>query len=104
MTIGSTSLAGRRGALLPVWLARAGLPLSVALIVCGVVGLLPQLQFALLGLWLSAVAFALMIRPVRAQTGVPSPVPAIEAASVGDVDSPRPLPPAAGRGAPTSAQ
>lgn len=79
LLIGSTSLAARRGALLPVWLARAGLPLSVAMVVCGVVGLLPQLQFALLGLWLAAVAFALMIRPVQAETGEPSFAPAIEA-------------------------
>ncbi len=78
LLVGSTSLAGRRGPLLPVWLARAGLLLSVAMIVCGVVGLLPQLQFALFGLWLAAVAFALMIRPVQVQTGAFSPVPAIE--------------------------
>ncbi|MBA3654823.1 MAG: hypothetical protein H0W70_11610 [Actinobacteria bacterium] len=73
--IGSTSLAGLRGGLLPVWLARLGLPLSVAMLVCGVIGRLPQLQFALLGLWLAAVAFALIIHPVRAQTAELSPRP-----------------------------
>ena len=63
LLIGSTSLAARGGSFLPAWLARAGLLLSIVMIVSGVVGLLPPLQFALLALWLSAVALALMLRP-----------------------------------------
>lgn len=67
LLIGATSLAARRGGLLPTWLARVGLPLAAVMVVSGVVGLLPQLQFAFFGLWISAVALALMFRPVHPQ-------------------------------------
>jgi len=59
--IAATSLAGRPGVLLPRWLARAGLPLAVVMVVAGVI--LPQaapVSFLLFGLWLVAVAFILM--------------------------------------------
>jgi len=62
----ATSLAAKPGLLLPVWVARAGLVLAPIMLLGGVIGLLPQLMFAALGLWLVAVAFALMFRPVKA--------------------------------------
>lgn len=65
----ATSLAARSGRLLPVWLARAGLVVAPGMILGGVVGLLPQLLFAVLGLWLVAVAFSLILRPVEAGVG-----------------------------------
>ena len=66
LLIVATSLAAKPGTLLPVWLARAGLPLALVMIVAGVVGLLPPVMFGLLALWLAAVAFCLMFRPVGA--------------------------------------
>ena len=63
LLIGATSVAAWPGLLLPGWLARVGLALAIVMVVCGVVGLLPALQFGLLGLWLAAVALALMLRP-----------------------------------------
>lgn len=58
--IAATTLAARPGILLPVWLARAGLPLAGVLVAGGLVGFAPQLLFLLLALWLAAVAVALM--------------------------------------------
>ena len=69
LLIVATSLAARSGILLPVWLARAGLVVAPGMILGGIVGLLPQLLFAVLGLWLVAVAFSLMLRPVEARWG-----------------------------------
>lgn len=69
LLIGATSLAARPGTLLPAWLARTGLVLAPIMIVARVAGLLPQLVFALLGLWLAFVAFSLMFRRVPAATG-----------------------------------
>lgn len=66
----ATSLAARPGTFLPAWLARAGLLLAPLMIVAGVVGFFPPLTFALLGLWLVAVAFSLMFRPVGAGVAV----------------------------------
>jgi len=66
LLIVATSLAARPGTLLPVWMARAGLLLAPVMFVAGVVGLLPHVVFGLLALWLVAVAFYLMFRPVGA--------------------------------------
>lgn len=54
----ATSLANRAGQLLPVWLARAGYPVAVVM----VLGALPfgQFMFALFALWLMAVAIVLV--------------------------------------------
>lgn len=54
----ATTLADRSGPLLPVWLARAGLPVAGVM----VLGAFPfgQFMFALFGLWLIAVTVALM--------------------------------------------
>ncbi|MDQ3648244.1 MAG: hypothetical protein M3433_06630 [Actinomycetota bacterium] len=54
----ATTLANRSGPLLPVWLARAGLPVAAVM----VLGAFPlgQFMFALFGLWLIAVTVALM--------------------------------------------
>ena len=54
----ATSLANRAGRLLPVWLARAGYPVAVVM----VLGTLPfgQFMFALFALWLIAVAIVLV--------------------------------------------
>ncbi|MFN2504148.1 MAG: hypothetical protein ABR540_07955 [Acidimicrobiales bacterium] len=56
----ATSLAGSPGVLLPRWLARAGIPVAAIMLAGGIVGFAPQLLFALLGLWLAAVALTLM--------------------------------------------
>ncbi len=69
--IAATSLAGRPEVLLPAWIRRAGLPLAAVLVVSGV--LLPgagPVLFLLFGVWLVAVAFALVRR------GVPTGEPA----------------------------
>lgn len=58
----ATTLAGRDGGLLPVWLARAGLPVAAVLVLGTFLGLAP-FMFALFGLWLAALAIALMLRP-----------------------------------------
>jgi len=60
LLIGATSAASS-GVILPRWLARAGLPLAAVLIAGGVLapGLAP-IYFALFGLWLVAVAIALI--------------------------------------------
>ena len=54
----ATTLANRSGPLLPVWLARAGLPVAAVM----VLGAFPlgQFMFALCGLWLIAVTVVLM--------------------------------------------
>lgn len=65
--MGATSMAVRQGALHLAWLARAGLALSIVMVDFGVVGLLPSVKFALLGLWLAAVPFALNFRTVPGQ-------------------------------------
>lgn len=62
LLIGATSLAAPPGVLLPGWLARAGVVLAVVMAACGLIGLLPQLTFALLALWLVAVAWSIMFR------------------------------------------
>ncbi len=54
----ATTLANRSGGLLPVWLARAGIPVA-AIMVLGAFFLGP-FMFALFGLWLAIVAIALM--------------------------------------------
>lgn len=64
LLVGATSLAARRSSLLPAWLTRPGLLLAIVMVLCGVVGLLPQVRFALFGLWLAAVAITLMLRRV----------------------------------------
>jgi hypothetical protein len=58
LVVVATTLANRSGPLLPVWLARAGLPLAIVM----VLGAFPLGQFmvALFGLWLIAVAITLM--------------------------------------------
>lgn len=66
LLIVATSMAAKSGVLLPVWLARTGLVVAPVMILGGVIGLLPQLMFAVLGLWLVAVSFSLMFRPVEA--------------------------------------
>lgn len=62
LLIGATSLAARPGVLLNEWLARAGVVLAIVMAACGLIMLLPQLMFALLALWLVAVALSLMFR------------------------------------------
>lgn len=54
----ATTLANRCGPLLPAWLARAGLPIAIVM----VLGAFPlgQFMFALWGLWLIAVTVVLM--------------------------------------------
>ena len=60
--VGATSLAARPGVLLPRWMATAGLVIAVILLVGGVIQFFPPLLFTLFGLWLVAVAFALLRR------------------------------------------
>ena len=64
----ATTLANRSGPLLPVWLARAGLPVATIM----VVGAFPlgQFMFALFGLWLIALTIVLM-RSYRGQVAAP---------------------------------
>lgn len=59
--VAATSLAGA-GALLPRWLARAGLPLALAMVVVTWFGL-PPLSFILFGLWLAVVSVLMTRRP-----------------------------------------
>jgi hypothetical protein len=61
--VAATSLAARRGAFLPAWLARAGLPVAALVLALGVLGFFPPLPFALFALWLAATAIALLRRP-----------------------------------------
>jgi len=60
LMIGATSLAARPGVLLPAWLARAGLPVALLLVLGGVVAFAPPVLFTLFGLWMVAVAFVLI--------------------------------------------
>ncbi len=60
--VAATSLAGA-GKLLPRWLASAGLPLALAMVVVTFFGVAP-LSFTLFGLWLAIVAVVLT-RPRR---------------------------------------
>ena len=60
--VGATSLAARPGVLLPKWMATAGIVIAAILLVGGVIQFFPPLLFALFGLWLVAVAFALLRR------------------------------------------
>jgi len=55
----ATSLANRRGPLLPVWLARSGLVVAVLMMLLAPLG---QFMFALFGLWLLAVSLVLFRR------------------------------------------
>lgn len=63
LLIAATTLAAPRGALLPAWLARAGMPLAAIVLAGGLVGLAPQLLFVVVALWLVAVAVVLFRRP-----------------------------------------
>ena len=58
--VGVTSLAARRGGFLPRWLALAGLPVAVVLILGGFAWGLAPVLFVLFALWVVAVAIALM--------------------------------------------
>jgi len=59
--VAAMSLAGA-GTLLPRWLARAGVPLALAMVVVTFVGL-ALLSFTLFGLWLAVVAVLMTRRP-----------------------------------------
>ncbi len=65
----ATSLANRSGPLLPVWIARAGYPLAVVM----VLGALPFGQFMVLlfGLWMIAVSVVLMRKDNLRRAGDP---------------------------------
>ncbi len=60
--VGATSLAARSGVLLPKWMATGGLVIAAILLVGGVIQFFPPALFTLFGLWLVAVAFALLRR------------------------------------------
>ncbi len=55
----ATTLANRSGPLLPVWVARAGLPVAAIMVLGTFLGL-GQFMFVLFALWLVAVAIVLM--------------------------------------------
>jgi len=62
LLVTATTLAGRPGALLPGWLARAGLPVAVLMLAGAWFGLTP-VSFVLFCLWLVLVAGVLIRRP-----------------------------------------
>ncbi|MDQ3571438.1 MAG: hypothetical protein M3383_01095 [Actinomycetota bacterium] len=59
--VAATTLASRRGSLLPAWLSRAGIPLAAVIVIGTFLGLAP-FMFALFALWLVALAVVLLRR------------------------------------------